>query len=73
MSELVGLDGQPLQREVTTKRRRMKSQMKKSTSRGDILFQLTVDLPKEIGEDEYTRYMVEYFGIGYEAFKAKVR
>jgi hypothetical protein len=47
--------------------------MKKTTPKGDVLFQLIVDHPAELSQDDYNRVMVEYFGIGYEAFKAKVR
>jgi hypothetical protein len=46
--------------------------MKKSTPKGDVLFKLIVDLPKELGTDDFNRIMVEYFGIGYEAFRAKL-
>jgi hypothetical protein len=68
---LVNADGTPMQREIT--RRRQTSSMKKETSKGDVLFKLIVDMPKELGVDDFNRLMVEYFGIGYEAFKAKVR
>jgi hypothetical protein len=71
--DLVDVSGNPLQQQKEITRRRMNSKMKKSTPKGDVLFSLTVDLPKELGEDDYLRIMVEYFGIGYESFKGKVR
>jgi hypothetical protein len=30
-------------------------------------------MPEGIGEDEFNHIMVEYFGIGHEAFRQKVR
>lgn len=71
MSDLVDVNGNPLQRDI--KRRRQKNLMKKTTPKGDVLFQLIVDHPAELSQDDYNRVMVEYFGIGYEAFKSKVR
>lgn len=71
MSSLVDARGMPLQKNV--KRREMKSGQIKKTRHGDILFKLVVDLPKDVPEDEYLRAMVEYFSIGAEAFKAKLR
>jgi hypothetical protein len=71
MSSLINADGTPMQREIT--RRRQTAQMKKTTPKGDVLFRLTVDLPKELSVDDFNRLMVEYFGIGYESFKAKLR
>lgn len=71
MSSLVDAYGNPLQRK-DTKRREMKSGQIKKTRHGDVLFKLTVDLPKDLPEDEYLRLMVEYFSIGAEAFKAKL-
>jgi hypothetical protein len=47
--------------------------MKKQTRFGDVLFKLVVDLPEGMGSDDFNQLMVEYFGIGYEAFKQKVR
>jgi hypothetical protein len=70
MSSLINADGTPMGREIT--RRRQTSSMKKTTSKGDVLFKLIVDMPKELGTDEFNRLMAEYFGIGYEAFKGKI-
>lgn len=71
MSELVGLNGEPLRTE-NVKRRRLETLNKKTTPHGDVLFKLIVDCPKELGTDDFNRVMVEYFGIGYESFKSKV-
>jgi hypothetical protein len=68
--QLVDVHGNDL---TTKKRRRQISQMKKETRHGDVLFRLTVDMPEGVGVDEFNQLMVEYFGIGYEAFKQKVR
>jgi hypothetical protein len=73
VSDLIDINGNPLQREREITRRRMNSKMKKRTDKGDVLFSLTVDLPKELGEDDYIKIMVEYFGIGYESFRSKVK
>jgi hypothetical protein len=67
---LVDVDGNDL---TTKKRRRQTSQMKKQTRHGDVLFKLVVDLPEGVGQDEFNHIMVEYFGIGHEAFRQKVR
>lgn len=72
MSDLIGLDGEPLRRK-DTKRREMKSGQIKKTPWGDVLFKLTVDLPKDVPEENYLRYMVEYFNIGLEAFKSRLK
>lgn len=72
MSNLVDPHGNPLRRK-DTKRREMKSGQIKKTPHGDVLFKLTVDLPKALSEEDYLRIMVEYFSIGAEAFKAKMR
>jgi hypothetical protein len=68
--QLVDVHGNDL---TTKKRRRQTSQMKKETRHGDVLFRLTVDMPEGVGVDEFNQLMVEYFGIGYEAFKQKAR
>jgi hypothetical protein len=70
-SDLVGLDGEPLRQE-NVKRRRMETLNKKTTPKGDVLFKLIVDCPKELGEDDFNRVMVEYFGIGFESFKGRL-
>jgi hypothetical protein len=66
---LVDANGNEL---TTKKRRRQKSLMKKEVPQGDVLFQLIVDLPEGVGEDQYNKIMTEYFGIGHEVFRAKV-
>jgi hypothetical protein len=71
MSTLVNPDGSPLTKDIT--RRRQTSSMKKTTPKGDVLFKLIVDLPKELSADDFNHLMVEYFGIGYEAFRGKLR
>jgi hypothetical protein len=47
--------------------------MKKTLPQGDALFKLIVDLPEGVSQDNFNHLMVEYFGIGYESFKGKVR
>ena len=70
MSQLVDANGNEL---TTRKRRRQTSTMKKTLRQGDVLFKLIVDLPEGVGEDEFNRVMYEYFNIGIEAFKSKLR
>lgn len=70
MSQLVDANGNEL---TTRKRRRQTSTMKKTLRQGDVLFKLIVDLPEGVGEDEFNRVMYEYFSIGVEAFKLKLR
>jgi hypothetical protein len=45
--------------------------MKKTLPQGDVLFNLTVDAPEGVSADTLRSLMVEYFGIGYEAFRSK--
>lgn len=71
MSKLVDVNGEPLAK--TVKRSRRSSQMKKNTPKGDVLFKLIVDIPDGLGEDDFNRIMVEYFGIGKECFERKSR
>jgi hypothetical protein len=60
--------------ELTTKKRRRKSSyLKKTTPYGDVLFRLIVDMPEVIGEDDFNRVMVEFFNIGSESFRNKLR
>lgn len=61
-------------RELTTKkRRRQTSSMKKTVKQGDILFKLIIDLPEGVGEDQFNAVMYEYFNIGVEAFKNRLK
>lgn len=69
MGELVDMNGLPLRK---TERRRLKSGQIKHTDRGDIVFHLSVDLPDNIGEDDFNKFMYEYFNIGAEAFRKKL-
>ena len=71
MADLVDVDGKPLRQPKTTKRRRQTSNMKKTLPQGDVLFNLTVDAPEGVSADTLRHLMVEYFGIGYEAFRSK--
>lgn len=68
--ELVDVNGEPLNK--SKKRRRQSNLMKKTLPQGDVLFALIVDLPEGVSQDDFHRLMVEYFGIGYEAFKSKI-
>lgn len=67
---LVDVNGNDL---TTKKRRRQTSTMKKTLDCGDVLFKLIVDLPENVGVDQFNRIMYEYFNIGVEAFNRKVR
>lgn len=70
MSGLVDANGNEL---TTHKRNRRTSQMKKTLPQGDVLIKLVVDLPEGVSEDKFNEVMVEYFGIGQEVFRGKIR
>lgn len=65
--DLVDPTGRPLKNKET--RREMTSGQKKKTPYGEVVFRLTVDLPKAMPEDDFKKLMREYGAILNEAFK----
>lgn len=55
-------------RQVDKRRREMKSGQIKKTLWGDMKFVLLVDLPADMPEDNFKKYMAEYGKIVHEAF-----
>jgi hypothetical protein len=65
---LTDVEGRPL-RSDQEKRREMTSGQKKKTPYGEVVFRLSVDLPKSMPEDDFKKLMREYGAIINEAFK----
>lgn len=67
-TSLVGIDGRPISSDKQERRREMKSGSLKQTPYGDIKFMLIVDMPRQVSEDDFKKYMKEYAKILLEAF-----
>jgi len=68
---LIGLDGRELSTNKDERRREMKAGSTKQTPYGEVKFMIIVDMPRQVSEDDFKKYMREYAHILGEAFNVQ--